>query len=198
MATLRHQPIQGNRRFMGTKTVQFSCHHCNHCCTEVVCLPTPFDVIRIAKHTKLHPKKFLEFLTPEEVDGVDDDDPTWLQCGDEKYMMALKRSEKTGCTFLDKKTRYCTIYDARPLLCRLYPFKVTEYKDGSFKGFVLHDDVGCPRHQDGVMEVAPLRDIYFEDTKHHSDYDDLVEVFNQREYRGKKPQHFLELLFEGV
>lgn len=183
---------------MGTETVQFSCHHCNHCCTEVVCLPTPYDVIRIAKDTKRHPHTFLEFLTPDELEGVDDDDPTWLLCEGKKYMMALKRSEKTGCYFLDKKTRYCSIYESRPLLCRLYPFKVQEYRDGTFKGFTLHKDVGCPRHRDGVMAVAPLRDIYFEDTKHHEDYDALVDMFNSHDHKGRKPKDFLHLLFEGL
>jgi Fe-S-cluster containining protein len=183
---------------MGKNTVNFACHHCGHCCTEVVCLPTPADVIRIARDTGKNPKKFLEWLTPEEIDGVDDDDPTWLECGDEKYMMALKRDEKKGCYFLDKKTRYCTIYESRPYLCRLYPFKVQETREGDVKGFTLHTDVGCPRNRDGKVDVSSLTEIYEDDQLNHEDYDDLVAIFNRRRDPDKKPKDFLKLLFSGL
>ena len=50
---------------MGRDTVHFKCHHCNHCCTEVIALPTPWDVRRIVKMTGADPENFLEFLTPD-------------------------------------------------------------------------------------------------------------------------------------
>jgi len=183
---------------MTQQYVKFACHHCNHCCTEVVCLPSPFDVIRIIKHTGRHPLEFLDFLTEEELEDVDDDDPTWLECDDERYMMALKRDEKLGCFFLNKETKLCSIYEARPLLCRLYPFKVVESKKGNFKGFTLHDDVGCPRHQDGQVPIEPLKAYYEEDEEHQDDYHDLVEVFNARDYRNKRPEDFLKLFISGI
>ena len=156
------------------------------------------DVIRIVKHTGKHPKEFLEFLTPEELEDVDDDDPTWLDCDDDKYIMALKRDEETGCTFLNQETKLCSIYEARPYLCRLYPFKVIEDKKGRYQGFKLHKDVGCPKHQDGEMETEPLRVLYEEDDEHQDDYIDLVQVFNDREYRAKEPEDFLNLFFAGL
>ncbi|MDZ4857882.1 MAG: YkgJ family cysteine cluster protein [Candidatus Hydrogenedentes bacterium] len=175
---------------MGRHTVQFSCHHCNHCCTEVICLPTPWDVIRIARDTGQDPYKFLDFVTPEDIDEVDEFDPTWLYVGDQRYMMALRRYDH-GCHFLDKKTKFCTIYESRPILCRLYPFKVTEFRDGTFKGFTLHDDVGCPRHRDGSTPVKPLYELYMQDTEHQEDYESLVKVFNQKDHASKKPEDFI-------
>jgi len=180
---------------MGRDTVRFACHHCNHCCTEVVCLPTPWDVIRIVKGTGKHPKKFLEFLEDDEITGVQKNDPTWLKIGKKKYMMALRRNSK-GCHFLDKKTRYCSIYEHRPLLCRLYPFKLQESGSGKFKGFTLHKDVGCPKHRDGVVETAPLYEIYLEDKDHQEEYDKLVAAFNKKDYPGKKPEDFIDLFVE--
>ena len=181
---------------MGTKTVQFACHHCNHCCTEVICLPTPWDVIRIVRATGEDPYEFLDWVTQEDIDEVSKHDPTWLECADGRYMMALRRHGKR-CHFLDKKTRYCTIYESRPILCRLYPFRVTEYADGTFKGFVLHTNVGCPRHRDGVVDVAPLRELYDQDCEHQDDYNQLVKVFNRKQYPGKKPQDFIEMFITG-
>lgn len=181
---------------MGRDIVHFKCHHCNHCCTEVVCLPTPFDVIRIVKGTNANPYEFLEFLSPEEITGVDKNDPTWLECDDDRYIMALRRDDK-GCHFLDKKTKYCGIYESRPILCRLYPFALHESRDGEFRGFSLHTDVGCPRHRDGKVPVKPLYDLYLEDSKHQEDYQVLVDVFNARDYEGKRPQDFIEMFVVG-
>jgi Fe-S-cluster containining protein len=185
-------PAHIQKAIMGKVTVNFRCHSCGHCCTDVVCLPAPADVIRIVKRTKIHPKKFLEFLTPEEITGVESNDPTWLKCGDEKYMMALKRGKK-GCYFLNKKTGFCRIYDDRPFLCRLYPFKLQETRKGKFKGFTLHKDVGCPRNRDGKADAAALYEIYLEDDRNQDDYHDLVKYFNRKNYRKTGPWDFLDL-----
>ena len=111
--------------------------------------------------------------------------------------MALKRGKK-GCHFLDKKTRYCSIYESRPILCRLYPFKLDEFRDGSFKGFSLHKDVGCPKHRDGKVDTIPLYELYLDDSIHQRDYNDLVEVFNSRDYEGKAPEDFIKMFVEFV
>lgn len=183
---------------MGAHFVRFKCHHSNHCCRDVVCLPTPWDVLRIAMNTHKDPRRFLEFLTPDELTGVAKSDPTWLKIGRVRYMMALKRDEVEGCFFLDKKTRFCGIYEHRPILCRLYPFKLHETRDGKFKRFSLHTDVGCPRFQDGVMEAKPLYDLYLHDKVHQEDYVELVEAFNQKAGPDTRPEDFLDLFMEIV
>lgn len=181
---------------MGKNTVKFRCHSCGHCCTEVVCMPTPWDVIRIVRETGANPYAFLEFLTPEEVEGVDEDDATWLEAGKERYIMSLRRDEREGCFFLNKTSGYCSIYESRPILCRLFPFALQETKEGVYKGFGLHDDVGCPRNTDGVVDCDQLYELYLEDCEHHTDYETLVEVFNKREYKGKKPEDFIEMFIK--
>ena len=96
---------------MGKLSVAFRCVSCGHCCTDVVCLPTPFDVRRIALETGEDPYDFVEFLSPEEIEDVPKSDPTWLECDDDRYLMALRRHEKpgkrrhNGCYFLDQKTK---------------------------------------------------------------------------------------------
>lgn len=177
---------------MGKEIVHFSCHHCGHCCTEVVCLPTPWDVIRIVKATGLKPLKFLEFITPDEITGVAKSDPTWIECQGQRYLMALQRGPK-GCHFLDKRTRHCRIYEHRPILCRLYPFRVLETRGGDFRGFALHSNVGCPRHRDGDVPVRPLYELYQEDCLHQEDYQALVRVFNARRDKNKRPEDFIRM-----
>ncbi len=183
---------------MGRYHVNFSCHHCGHCCTEVVCLPTPWDVLRIAVNTGADPARFLEFLCPDEITGVTKNDPTWLLVGDERFIMALQRDEQVGCFFLDKQTKFCTIYEHRPLLCRLYPFKLRETRDDEFAGFSLHTDVGCPRHRDGRYDTGPLYDLYLQDKTHQEDYNTLVRAFNKNKKANRTPEAFLDLFLEVV
>ena len=161
-------------------------------------MPSPWDVKRIEKMVDADPYEFLEFLEPDEIEGVEEDDPTWLSVGGKRYLMALDRHETKGCHFLDRKTKHCTIYKARPLLCRLYPFKVQEAKDGEYKGFTLHKDVGCPKHRDGALETEPLHDLYVQDDINQEDYHELVEIFNAREYENKEPEDFVTIFMDGL
>lgn len=182
---------------MGKDTVRFSCHHCTHCCTEVVALPTPWDVKRIVKMIGADPERFLEFLAPDEIQGVEKSDPTWIECDDDRYLMALRRT-KRGCHFLNPATHLCKIYEARPLLCRLFPFRVIETKTGKFKGFALHQDVECPRNKDGIVPTKPLYDYYIQDEINQEDFHDLVEMFNVKRYKNKDPDDFVTLFMHGL
>lgn len=183
---------------MGKKYIRFKCHHSNHCCRDVVCLPTPWDVLRITLNTGRNPLKFLEFLSPDEITGVSKNDPTWLKIGKQKFIMALKRTPEEGCIFLDRKTRYCSIYEHRPLLCRLYPLKLHETRSGDFRSFTLHTDVGCPRHRDGILEAKPYYELYLQDKMHQEDYAMLVETFNTSAPPNSVPQDFLHLFMDIV
>lgn len=180
---------------MGKKTVRFRCAQCTYCCTEVVCLPTPHDVIQIVRATGIHPEEFLEFIPPNGVSGIDKSDPTWLKCNGSRHIMALRR-DHNRCYFLDDNRPLCRAYHARPLLCRLFPFKLRENRQGQFNGFTLHHDVACPRHRDGEVLTGVLHGLYLQDCKHQEAYRDLVRVFNRRRYVGKKPQDFIALFVE--
>lgn len=178
---------------MGKFNIKFSCKHCGHCCRDVVCLPTPWDVVRLARETGEAPWRFLEFLTPDEIGQVAKSDPTWLRCNGTRYIMALRRTPK-GCFFLCKRTLRCRAYESRPLLCRLYPFALNETRQGEYKGFSLHEDVECPRHTDDVKEALPLYEIYLEDMHHQDDYADLVTFFNNRNLTD--PRDFIKLFVQ--
>ncbi|HNR35594.1 MAG TPA: YkgJ family cysteine cluster protein [Candidatus Hydrogenedentes bacterium] len=182
---------------MGKYFVRFKCHHCGHCCRDVICLPTPWDVIRLVRETGANPYEFIEFVGPEDISEVPKSDPTWLRCNGKRHMMALRRN-KHGCYFLHEKTRHCTVYEARPLLCRLYPKKLHESRQGEFKAFSLHKNVGCPRHRDGIIQTDPLYELYLSDRDHQEDYMDLVQVFNRDKSPDKRPADFLALFIAGI
>lgn len=182
---------------MGKHVVQFQCHHCGHCCTDVVCLPTPWDVIQIVRDTGISPYTFVEFLTPDGISDVPQSDPTWLRCDGQRYIMALRRNAK-GCFFRHAGARYCKAYASRPILCRLFPFRLHETRDGVFKRFTLHTGVECPRHRDGVAQANPLYALYLEDSEHQHAYHDLVALFNRKRNPDKRPENFIEVFISGA
>ena len=177
---------------MGKFTVQFKCHNCGHCCTDVVCRPTARDAVRIATTTGKDPMEFLEFRTPDEIDGVEPSDPTWLECGDERYIMVL-RQIRDRCFFLRKKKKeiVCSIYDSRPILCRLFPFRLQTTRSGAYRGFTLHKDCDCPRYRDGLIETEPLYRLYREDDENQEDYEAMVRVFNSGDH--DSPDDFVDM-----
>jgi Fe-S-cluster containining protein len=160
----------------------------------VVCLPTPWDVVRLAKETGEDPYRFLTFVKPGEISEVPKSDPTWLFVNGERYMMGLRRT-KTGCHFLDKRTGFCKAYESRPILCRLYPLALHETRAGAFKGFTVHTDVECPRSRDGVVETPRLYQLYLQDYRHQEDYEDLVSVFNRQKDLRRKPADFIKMFY---
>lgn len=180
---------------MGKLKVSFRCHHCGHCCTEVICFPTPGDVVRIVRATRIDPLDFLEFIGPDDIADVPKSDPTWLDVDGQRFLMALRRG-KGGCFFRDPARKHCVVYEHRPLLCRLFPFKLHETKQGEYKAFSLHKDIECPRRRDGETPTAPLYELWKEDCEHQLDYNDLVAVFNRQQYPGKKPEDFVEMFVQ--
>jgi Fe-S-cluster containining protein len=88
----------------------YDCSKCpGYCCSYPIIGLTKYDVKRLAKHFGLGFREAVKkFTRPQE---------------DEKYTMRRKADEHFGkiCQFFDTDARRCTIYTARPKVCRDYP-----------------------------------------------------------------------------
>lgn len=93
------------------RAVRYSCDKCpGYCCSYPEIEVTPRDIQRLAKHfglgyaeaeerfTKVHPKEKVRLLRHHK---------------DEHF--------NTVCMNFDRKARRCTVYEARPAVCRQYP-----------------------------------------------------------------------------
>ena len=92
-------------------SAKYSCAKCpGYCCSYPEIEVTPRDIERLAKH------KGVDYRTAE----------ARFTKYDEKEKARLLRHHKdtvfeSVCMMLDQKTRRCTVYEARPAVCRGYP-----------------------------------------------------------------------------
>ena len=91
--------------------VRYSCEKCPAwCCTYDEIEVNKRDIERLARHFGLDAETAAERFTK-------------LSRGDGKPMLRHKKDSifDTACMFLDQDKRRCTIYEARPTVCRQYP-----------------------------------------------------------------------------
>jgi Fe-S-cluster containining protein len=114
------------------------CNDCNNkqfgaidCCTSpfinypgfLITLP---DVNRIVKNTKFQIEDFSKIIRVEGADLKEDDGNYFKDLGFNNnflYMHGIKK-----CPF--KRKEGCTIYEHRPMMCRLFPFWFKKNKEG--------------------------------------------------------------------
>lgn len=92
------------------KKNQFDCSKCTgYCCSYDHIEVTESDIARLAKHFKLSVKTAREKF----IKIVEGKTPVLRHRKDHIF--------KSMCTFFDQEKRCCTIYSARPSVCRQYP-----------------------------------------------------------------------------
>jgi Fe-S-cluster containining protein len=106
------------------------CKRCKaNCCKNWTIFVTISDVTRISKHTGLKPEDFSEFSKIPEWEKTKYSskgrDHIYGLLQDERILQLKKKGEK--CIFL--KGKMCSIYPARPMICRLYPYWFKEEKE---------------------------------------------------------------------
>ncbi|MEX0645094.1 MAG: YkgJ family cysteine cluster protein [Parvularculaceae bacterium] len=90
---------------------KYDCLKCPaYCCTYSLIPVNDRDLKRLAKHFGLSAraaeKKFTKY--------GDEETPRVLRHSNDEHFVS-------SCTFLDKESRRCTIYEARPEICRAFP-----------------------------------------------------------------------------
>ena len=94
--------------------IRYDCEKCPaYCCTYDRIPATKADIKRLAKHFGLSEDKARKKFTKKD---DDEDDPLGR-------VLRHRRDEHfgTACQFLDEETRGCTVYKARPKICRDFP-----------------------------------------------------------------------------
>src|SRR5256885_2357992 len=89
--------------------IRYDCLKCPaYCCSYDEINVTKRDINRLAKHFGIEPDAVRERFTK-----LKDGNPVLRHRKDTVF--------ESVCTFLDPDTRRCSVYDARPGVCRQYP-----------------------------------------------------------------------------
>jgi Fe-S-cluster containining protein len=116
--------------------VSYKCDKCPaYCCTYTEIEVTNYDVERLARHFDLGYKAAAEKFTKVDSKGT--------------RMLRHKKDKifDSTCMLLDQEKRRCTVYDARPGVCRKYP-------DSNRCGY--YDFLKFEREQQGDEELVAL------------------------------------------
>jgi uncharacterized protein len=129
------QPIQKDAGF------SFRCHPgiaCfNRCCSKLNLTLTPYDIIRLKKWLEMDSSSFLDRYTRIFIDR---------QTGLPGVRLKMLENEERSCPFLTPEG--CTVYQARPAACRLYPLgrataRPESSTDGLMEKFFLVKENHC-------------------------------------------------------
>ena len=94
--------------------MKFNCEKCpGYCCSHPRIAVTDHDIARLARHAGISDRAARKKFTYRyQADDVD-----------EQILRHHKDTVyKSVCRFFDRETRKCTVYDARPYVCRKYPY----------------------------------------------------------------------------
>jgi len=93
------------------KKQKYDCLICTaYCCSYTHIPASKSDIKRLAAHFEMTPEQAKKRYTKK----GDKENPRVLRHTNDEHFV-------TSCMFLDKETRNCTIYDARPKICREFP-----------------------------------------------------------------------------
>jgi Fe-S-cluster containining protein len=96
---------------------RYNCLECpGYCCSHARIAVSDFDIERLARHFNLSAAEAKERFTYR-YRSADADEQVMRHHQDHIY--------KSVCRFFDRDARTCTVYAARPNVCRRYPYGKT-------------------------------------------------------------------------
>jgi Fe-S-cluster containining protein len=175
-----------------SKLLAVQCSQCSTCCRVPVALATHHDINRLVKATGLEAGKIVSLYA--NVDA-DDDDRFLIRTSYGKRTMGL-RKVKGRCMFLSDN-QSCSVYNFRPMSCRMFPLQVTLEDDNSLHDLNVqdsaHDDFSCRYRFGRSRSLKDIHRIAVSDFLEQDSYLKKVEEWNARSQKGKK-QELLEFL----
>jgi Fe-S-cluster containining protein len=153
------------------EVLKFRCTGCGNCCKDPLLPLTDADVKRISAHTGDSAAELVRWVDRFGID-MDDEPEGFVLLRQGKRVMVLAH-EHGACRYLGKDDR-CTIYKARPLGCRIFPFDPTfGKKDGKLRHLKLIQATDCKYESDGENDVDELRTL-------HENYESATHAFHER------------------
>ena len=132
---------------------------------------THFDVKRISEATGMKSGQFLD-LVPEPPERERKEPAIIINGG--RCLLVLKRQKDDVCFFYSGNG--CRIYEARPMLCRSYPYRVSSFQSRVLNEMRSRACVGCwnPQGKDRAQYLADCKEY----EKEVNEYRKIAEKWN--------------------
>lgn len=163
--------------------LKFRCTGCGNCCRDPFLPLTDADVRRIRAHTGERSANVVQFVDRNEIE-MDDEPEAFAILRQGKRVMILRHSAK-GCRYLALDDR-CSIYQARPLGCRIFPFDPTFDRQGKLRRLELIQATECEYTLDGANDPSELRNLHQSHERDTLRYHQKIAEWNQLQRRRKR------------
>ncbi len=171
----------------GLALLGFRCTGCGNCCKDLRVPLTAADLRRVLEATGSEASEVIEWLLPDAVDMTGEPGSfVWLERGRRALMTLAQRD--AACRFLGENAR-CTVYDARPASCRLYPFTASFGGRGGLSRLRLLSGTECESARDGHTDPHALRVADELRWSEHAQYLKQVEHWNRSQRQRARMGH---------
>ena len=216
LATNGHYPVFQEAIGDVDPDFNFECRRCGHCCSLYSIPCTDKDVQRILSYLMYPLEKasdFIELVEPEDyvMESYEDVPKVLIKDFDSENIVLVLKSDIIDkyCYFFNQVK--CSIYPARPLVCRFFPI-VYEYEDGSeaelierpedIKFSVFEEGKYCKGMGQGKeFEFDKLREITVQTIKEDIEYKNKVNTWNIRvifnQIKEWDEEHFLKYILNS-
>lgn len=144
-------------KFHGEKFTKFRCTECGNCCSDTIVPITAEDVRRMIDGTGLKALDICTFYKAEDFD----DEGSGLEFanleGGRRTLGLRKRFDKENdrdsCAFF--KDNRCSVYESRPVTCRVWPFSLSFDATGRrVTKLSINPALPCPYELDGESSLS--------------------------------------------
>src|SRR5690348_11478280 len=129
----------------------FRCTGCGNCCRNLRAAVTLSDVARLMAATGRAPVDLVEWLAPAGVD-MTGEPGTFAELNEGRRLMVL--AQRSGACHLLAADNRCSVYAARPMDCRAYPFDFAVAPEPRRLQLLPLD--GCDYASDGKNDAAEI------------------------------------------
>ncbi|MEB2314074.1 MAG: YkgJ family cysteine cluster protein [Sorangiineae bacterium] len=168
----------------GERLLRFRCTGCGNCCKEPLLPLTDADLRALVRHTGESAHEIVSWVDRFGIDMAGEPEAfVVLRQGRRVMTLAHRRG---GCRYLDPADR-CTVYSARPMGCRVFPFDPTFSKrDGSLRRLALIPAAECLYELDGENDPARLRELHARHLRAIDAYHARVKEWNLAQRRRRR------------
>ena len=143
---------------------------------------TDSDIKRIVRHTGERSHELVRWVDRNGID-MDDEPEAFVILRQGKRVMVL-RHEGGGCRYLGSDDR-CTIYNHRPLGCRIFPFDPTFTENGKLRRLKLIQATDCLYELDGENDLSKVQVLHSRHLAATRAYQEKVARWNARQSERK-------------